>query len=76
MTSTLALGPSWLQPEYILERFGTWAFVTQVLEMEFYVDWLVIAGVIVAAVVLTIAVGVATTWSALSVKPARFLREE
>ena len=27
MTSTLAIGPSWLQPEYILERFGTWAFV-------------------------------------------------
>ncbi len=26
-TSTLAIGPSWLQPEYILERFGTWAFV-------------------------------------------------
>jgi membrane-associated protein len=27
MTSTLAIGPSWLQPEAILERFGTWAFV-------------------------------------------------
>jgi membrane-associated protein len=27
MTSTLAIGPSWLQPENILERFGTWAFV-------------------------------------------------
>ena len=37
---------------------------------------LVIIGVIVAAVALTIAVGTATTWSALSVKPARFLREE
>ena len=59
-----------------LGLFGTWAFVTQVLEMEFHVDWLVIVGVIVAAVLLTIAVGVATTWSALSVKPARFLREE
>lgn len=59
-----------------LGLFGTWAFVTQVLEMEFHVDWLVIVGVIVSAVVLTVAVGVATTWSALSVKPARFLREE
>lgn len=55
---------------------GTWAFVTQVLEIDFNVDWLVIVGVIISAVVLTIAVGVATTWSALSVKPARFLREE
>jgi membrane-associated protein len=27
LTSTLAIGPQWLQPEYILERFGTWAFV-------------------------------------------------
>jgi len=59
-----------------LGLFGTWAFVTLVLEMEFRVDLLVIVGVIIAAVALTIAVGVATTWSALSVKPARFLREE
>jgi putative ABC transport system permease protein len=59
-----------------LGLFGTWAFVTQVLEMDFRVDWLVIVGVIVSAVILTVAVGVATTWSALSVKPARFLREE
>lgn len=27
LTWTLAIGPSWLQPEAILERFGTWAFV-------------------------------------------------
>jgi len=27
LTATLAIGPSWLQPEAILERFGTWAFV-------------------------------------------------
>lgn len=57
----------------LLGLFGTWAFVTQVLEMESHVDWLVIVGVIVSAVVLTVAVGVATTWSALWVKPARFL---
>lgn len=56
--------------------FGTWAFVELVLEIDFTVNPLVIVGVIVAAVALTIAVGVATTWSALSVKPARYLREE
>jgi putative ABC transport system permease protein len=59
-----------------LGLIGTWAFVELVLEIDFNVDPLVIIGVIVAAVALTIAVGTATTWSALSVKPARFLREE
>lgn len=60
----------------ILGTLGTWAFVELVLEIDFNVDPLVIVTVIVAAVALTIAVGTTTTWSALSVKPARFLREE
>jgi putative ABC transport system permease protein len=55
---------------------GTWAFVELVLEIDFSVDIGVVLGVIAAAVVLTIAVGTATTWSALSIKPASFLREE
>jgi len=37
---------------------------------------LLLALVIVIASLLTIAVGAATTWSALSARPARFLREE
>lgn len=60
----------------ILGLVGTWAFVEFALEINFAVDPLVIIGVVLAAVALTIAVGVATTWSALSVKPAGFLREE
>ena len=60
----------------ILGTAGTWAFVELVLEIDFNVDPLVILGVIVSAIALTVAVGTATTWSALSVKPARFLREE
>ena len=56
--------------------FGTWAFVELVLEIDFTVNPWVIVGVIVSAVALTIAVGTATTWSALSIKPAGYLREE
>ena len=55
---------------------GAWAFVELVLELDFSVDPTVIVTVILAAVALTIAVGTATTWTALSVKPASFLREE
>jgi putative ABC transport system permease protein len=60
----------------LLSIVGAWAFVEVVLEIDFRVDPLVIVGVIAAAVALTIAVGTATTWSALSIKPASFLREE
>jgi putative ABC transport system permease protein len=60
----------------ILGLVGTWGFVEFALEIDFSVDPWVIIGVIVSAVILTIAVGVATTWSALSVKPSGFLREE
>jgi putative ABC transport system permease protein len=59
-----------------LSIVGAWAFVELILEIDFNVNPLVIVAVIVAAVALTIAVGIATTWSALSVKPAKFLREE
>ncbi len=55
---------------------GTWAFVEFVLEIDFWVDpWLMVA-VIVGTIALTVVVGTASTWSALSVRPARFLRDE
>ena len=55
---------------------GTWAFVEYVLEIGFWVDPLLIVWVVLGTVALTIAVGTLTTWSALSTRPARFLREE
>lgn len=55
---------------------GTWAFVEFVLEIGFSVDPMLIVWVILGTMALSIAVGVATTWSALSTRPARFLREE
>jgi len=55
---------------------GSWAFVTQILEIDFYADPVTVTAVILGAVLLTIAIGTITTWSALSVRPAKFLREE
>ena len=55
---------------------GAWAFMTRVLQADFSANPILLVMVVVVASLLTIAVGAATTWSALSVKPARFLREE
>lgn len=55
---------------------GSWAFVTQIMEIDFFADPLTIAAVVLGAVILTIAIGTLSTWSALSVRPAKFLRDE
>lgn len=60
----------------LLGLVGTWAFVTFVLQLELWIDPWIIVVVTLVTVVLTIALGTLVTWSALSVKPARFLREE
>jgi putative ABC transport system permease protein len=60
----------------ILGTIGAWGFVTQVLELDFSANPALLAGVILSAIALTIAVGAITTWSALSVRPAPFLRVE
>lgn len=60
----------------LLGLAGTWAFVAFVLELDFWFDPLLIVWVTGATILLTIAVGTLTTWSALSTRPARFLREE
>ena len=60
----------------VLGTAGAWAFVTQIMEIDFFADPLTIAAVILGAIALTIAIGTAATWSALSIRPAKFLREE
>lgn len=60
----------------VLGTAGAWAFVTQIMEIDFYADPMTIALVVLGAIALTIAIGTATTWSALSIRPAKFLREE
>ncbi|HEV7718395.1 MAG TPA: FtsX-like permease family protein [Arsenicitalea sp.] len=53
---------------------GAWAITQRALEVGFAIDPLLILSVIAGAVLLTIAAGAATTWSALSTRPAQFLR--
>lgn len=55
---------------------ATWAILTFVMEIPFAPDLFTIVIVIIGAVLTTIATGVLTTWSAMSVRPARQLRAE
>lgn len=60
----------------LLGGIGAWAFVTQVLEISFSIDAGLVLLVVTAAVALTILTGMLATWSALSTRPANFLRGE
>ena len=60
----------------LLGGLGAWAFVSFVLEISFRLDPGLLALVVTAAVALTILTGMLTTWSALSTRPAQFLRGE
>jgi len=60
----------------LLGLAGTWAFVEFVLEFNFWADPMLIVWVTLGTILLAIAVGMLTTWSALSTRPASFLREE
>jgi putative ABC transport system permease protein len=55
---------------------GSWAITVYSLEVDYAVDGSLIVGVVVFTVLLTIATGAATTWGALSTRPAQFLRTE
>jgi len=55
---------------------GGWAIVTRLMQLRFVFDVPLFAGVAVAAVVVTILAGLATTWAALAARPAAFLRAE
>jgi putative ABC transport system permease protein len=55
---------------------GAWAILTYVLEIPFVLDLPLVGLVTLGAVLLTILTGVVTTWSAMSVRPARRLRSE
>ncbi len=60
----------------LLGLAGAWAFITQVLQLTFTFDAGLIALVVLGAVALTIAIGTLTTWSALSLRPATYLRAD
>jgi putative ABC transport system permease protein len=60
----------------VLGVAGAWGISINALHIDYAIDFQLILVVIVFTVVLTIATGAATTWSALSTKPAQFLRTE
>lgn len=60
----------------LLGLAGTWAFVEYVLQIDFWADPMLIVWVALGTIALAIAVGMLITWSALSTRPASFLREE
>jgi putative ABC transport system permease protein len=55
---------------------AAWSILTFVMDISFAPDVLTIAVVVLGAVAATIATGVLTTWSAMSVRPAKQLRQE
>ena len=55
---------------------AAWAILTFVMDIPFQPNLPIVALVVIGAVVATIATGVLTTWSAMSVRPARQLRAE
>lgn len=60
----------------VLGVVGAWTITVYALQVGYGLDIPLLLLVIVLTVVLTIATGAATTWSALSTKPAAFLRTE
>jgi putative ABC transport system permease protein len=60
----------------ILGTTGAWAILTYVLEIPFVLDITTALTITFGAIVLTIVTGMLTTWSAMSVRPARQLRAE
>ena len=60
----------------MLGTAGAWAILTFVLEIPFTLDLITALTITFGAIVLTIVTGMITTWSAMSVRPARQLRSE
>ena len=59
-----------------LGALGGWAIVTRLMPLSFTFDVPLVVGVAVGAMAATIVTGLATTWSALTARPAAFLRAE
>ncbi len=58
----------------LLGSVAAWAIITHFLELPFTLDLRLLTLVLLGAVTATILTGLLTTWSALSVRPAHFLR--
>jgi putative ABC transport system permease protein len=59
-----------------LGALAGWAVTSRLLELQFHLDWILVAEVALAAIAVTVVTGLATTWSTLAARPAAFLRAE
>jgi putative ABC transport system permease protein len=59
-----------------LGAVAAWAVASQVLQLHFALDLPLVAAVALGAVAVTMFTGLVTTWSALTARPAAFLRAE
>jgi putative ABC transport system permease protein len=57
-----------------LGSLGAWVFARFAIQSDFAVDPVLALGVVLGALGLTVAIGVAMAWTALSGRPAQFLR--
>ncbi|ODT71444.1 MAG: hypothetical protein ABS75_09295 [Pelagibacterium sp. SCN 63-23] len=55
---------------------AAWSILTFVMDIPFAPNAMSIAAVVLGAIAATIATGILTTWTAMSIRPARQLREE
>jgi putative ABC transport system permease protein len=53
---------------------SAWAIITQILGLEWQFSGLIAVATALAALAVTVAAGLITTWSALRANPARVLR--
>ncbi|HEV7718774.1 MAG TPA: FtsX-like permease family protein [Arsenicitalea sp.] len=60
----------------LLGSTAAWAIVTNVLKLPFSLDFGLLVIVLLGAMAVTMLTGLVTTWTALSTRPAQFLRAE
>jgi putative ABC transport system permease protein len=60
----------------LLGSAAAWAIVVNVLKLPFTLDVGLLVLVLLGAMAVTMLTGLVTTWAALSVRPAQYLRAE
>jgi putative ABC transport system permease protein len=59
---------------FVLGTASGWYVVTRVLELEWQPDWVPVATTVLIGAAVTVLLGLAGSWSALSARPNRVLR--
>ena len=59
---------------FVIGTAGGWYVVTQVFDLEWQTDWLPVAATVLIGAAVTVLLGLAGSWNALSARPNRVLR--